>query len=141
MNVYLYKSVLLQDFGSNKNARIRGVEVNWDLLKPAEAEKTNVLAQSRGNILNNSTRESSLIPVGAVQSNNNSPFSMILFSTHYILPIPLLSFLLILSLMISTIALCQYIRRYKSPTLAIQSQDIQTQNMTKYVERRREWIL
>ena len=32
----------MQDFGSNKNARIRGVEVNWDLLKPAEAEKTNV---------------------------------------------------------------------------------------------------
>ena len=132
---------MLQDFPSNKEARIRGVEVNWDLLKPAEAEKTNVVAQSHGNIFKNSTRESSLIPVGAVQSNNISQFSMFLFSTHYILPITLLSLLLILSLMISTIALCQYIRRYKNPTHTIQRQEIQTPNMSKYVERRREWIL
>ena len=131
---------MLQDFPSNKEARIRGVEVNWDLLKPAEAEKTNVVAQSHGNIFKNSTRESSLIPVGAVQSNNISQFSMFLFSTHYILPITLLSLLLILSLMISTIALCQYIRQHKA-RVSLVCEDIQTENLTNYVERRREWIL
>ena len=41
------------------------MEVNWDLLKPGETEKTNVLAKSHRNISTNSTREPSLVPLGA----------------------------------------------------------------------------
>jgi hypothetical protein len=108
----------------------------------------NIFAEETGP--NNISRASAIIPMEAVQSDIGSPFSYILLTTNYILPLILLSLLLMISILVS-IGVWRYLRLHKGSYYTeedagdAQAGDADTavlQGRTGHrVERMREWVL
>ena len=134
---------LLQDLETVNTVTIRGLEVDGKLFTVNKRKGGHV--QTRETIISsNITSETPVIPMGAVQTNNVSPFSMFFLTSNYILPISLLSLLLLLSIIVSSIALCRYIRLQKGPFLSQEGagDTAEEDNSAGHrVESRREWIL
>ena len=136
---------LLQGPAAVNNVFIRGLELDAKLF-PVNKRK-GVYVQLREDIIfDNITSETPFIPMGAVQSSNVSPFSMFFLTSNYILPISLLSLLLLLSFIVSSLAMCRYIRLQKGPYLTQKGGGDSTEEHHQAAaalrgESRREWIL
>ena len=134
---------LLQDLETVNTVTIRGLEVDGKLCTVNKRKGGHV--QTRETIISsNITSETPVIPMGAVQTNNVSPFSMFFLTSNYILPISLLSLLLLLSIIVSSIALCRYIRLQKGQYLSQEGAgDVAEEDNSggHWGESRREWIL
>ena len=145
--------MFLQDLTAVSYFKIRGLEVNGIPLvfmnkKSFHEHSANVTDEET--IPNNVTDDSAIIPMEAVHSIIGTPFSNILQSTAYILPLSLLSLLLLISILVS-IGVGRYLRLRKGSYYTeedagdTQAGDADTavlQGRTGHmVERRREWIL
>ena len=157
--MYIYHgeilTLFLQELAVDSYLRIRGLEINGNHLINLKAKRKDFRDNSinfsvEKTVPNNVTGEFDITRMKTVHSTISSPFSKVLQSTDYILPLSLLSLLLLISILVS-IGVWRYLRLRKGSYYTeedagdTQAGDADTavlQGRTGHrVERRREWIL
>ena len=152
--VHSSRNDILIVFQNDKHAshvKIRGLEINGKLVTYKEGKieySQNLSIKER--IPDSTTSDPSIIPLGAVHSSIDSPFSTIFLNTNHIVSISLLSLSVLM-----TIAVCgvfRYLRLQEAgsyytqeevgDTIAVDADTAVLQARTGCrVERRKEWVL